>query len=422
MTIEESAYLDTSPQLPSVEDISERRFTVAELADFTREEIESWPIEVVVALEEKMVKRLNMLGHEFDTTENLQKKFQHPTTSVDQYRRQVINHIVLGALPELSKAAQRQVEHQQQQSVERHKALSRRRLEERYSGWSAAAVTVDQMNEVQSGHVEEMHETQHEQSEADRELYEYTKKTEPVVADWLLRLQTLGPDVTYGPAAERDDYRNGVDLYARIPVPQEDGATREILLGIDYTVAVRDSTLKEKLWRNFQRPNRGVMHATIGDPKLHYAAVQKDERVNAVILALEKTRVDDMTEDLNLVEAHDAKDELTVQKLLKEYASDPVLQYLLPSAFHEQIVTQLEELQKQLPVYQGDRTILLQAIADHQALQEYFDAILEQRKNLRDEAEELLKNQHMYRTLRVGDRRFHQNIISYPPTHDALTA
>jgi hypothetical protein len=129
-----------------------------------------------------------------------------------------------------------------------------------------------------------------------------------------------------------------------------------------------------------------------------------------------------MAEDLNLVEAHDARDEAVVKKLLAEYETDPVLQYLVPLSIREQITTQLESLHQQAPTYLGDRSILLQSIKDHEALQVYFDELLDQRKNLQAEAEEVMHDERMYRSLRVGDRRWHQQIIAYHPQADVVHA
>ncbi len=423
MSIEEASILEESKQVPTPEELNDRRFTIAELAQYSPEELEDWPIESLEVLEEKMVRRLNMVGHEFQTTAALQEKFRQPRQSDAQYRKQLLGHIVFGALPELARAVKRQTEQQQQHVVERHQELSRRRLQVRADEWKASATVKNEMNTTQSTQVEEMHRRQNTDSPAAYELYEYTKKTEPVVADWMSLLKTLGTGVEFSPSAERDDFRNGVDFYAYIPVKEDDGSERRIALGIDYTLTSDDDLLRKKLWRNFQQPSRQVLHATIGDPSHHRPAVAKEERFTPLILALDKSRVDSMTEDLNLIEAHDATDQSTVDKLLKEYETDPVLQYLLPLSLHEQLITQLEQLEKIGPSFEGDRQILTQAMLDHRALIQHFEYILDQRKNLRDEAEGMVSDPGMRRMSRVGDRNWHHAFIRYyPPSIGGMSA
>lgn len=359
-----------------------------------------------------MIKRLNMLGHEMVTTEAAVNRMRDQWSALtpDQQRQKILNHIRMGAAPLFAEAIRRRDAHLEQQATERRKELGARRLVERFDAWRAAGISTEVLNSVQQSQVDQMHERQNQGSEQAREMYDYTKYTEPVVADWLSRMETLGPGVMFSPSAERDDYRNGVDFYAHIPVLDTDGRERTVLLGIDYTLATREDVLQDKLRRNFHRPNRNVMHTTIGDPKAHRPPTNRDERFNGVVLALDKPYVDDLTEDLNLVEAHDASDDASVRQLLREYGRDPVLQYLVPLSLREQITTQLEELESQQATFDGDPRIIEQAVHDHRLLQEHFDEILDQRKNLRFEAEELLADHQTYRTFKVADRRWLEEI------------
>lgn len=420
MAVETASTIDHQPSI--LEQLQARRWSLSEFADVAHQDVESWSLEELRVLEEKIVRRLNTLGHEYQTTEALLSRHSSVSVSPERLRQQVLNHLRLSLFSEIEHAARHHQASEESRAAERRVELGRRRLNERYDEWMAASVSPEALNDVQAEQVEHMHRTQRAQTPEEQAMYEYTKKTEPVLADWFTRLSTLGPDVRFSPSAERDDYRNGVDFYAHIPVQQENGTTRTVILGIDYTIATRDQTLKEKMWRNFQRPNRAVMHSTIGEPRHQRPPVQREQRFDAAIVALDKHRVDDMTEDLNLVEAHDARDEAAVKKLLAEYETDPVLQYLVPLSIREQITTQLESLHQQAPTYLGDRSILLQAIKDHEALQVYFDELLDQRKNLQAEAEEVLHDERMYRSLRVGDRLWHQQIIAYPPQADAVHA
>jgi hypothetical protein len=205
-------------------------------------------------LEEKIVRRLNTLGHEYQTTEALLSRHSPVAATPERLRQQVLNHLRLSLFPEVGQAARRQQASEESRAAERRVELGRRRLNERYDEWMAAGVSSEALNDVQAEQVERMHRTQRAQTPEEQEMYEYTKKTEPVLADWFTRLSTLGPDVRFSPSAERDDYRNGVDFYAHIPVQQENGTTRTVVLGIDYTIATRDQTLKEKNVAQFSAP------------------------------------------------------------------------------------------------------------------------------------------------------------------------
>lgn len=413
MGIDNEADLTTEFAPPlSVEEIGEHRFTLDEYAALKPEMIETLPLDALLALEAKMIKRLNMLGHEMSPTAELVDRSQKRwgSMSPEQQHRQVFNHIRMGAMPLFAEAIQRREKVQQEQVAEHRHQLGRQRLTERADTWRAAGITAETLNPVQAHQIDNMHTRQKEGAVEGQELYEYTKVTEPVVADWLARMDTLGTQVTYSPSAERDDYRNGVDFYARIPIQDQQGVQREVLLGIDYTLATREDVLEDKLRRNFHRPNREVMHSTIGDPEHHHPAIRRHERFNAVVLALDHAYVDELTEDLNFIEAHDRVDDGNVRALLREYSVDPVMQYLIPLAVHEQLATQLQELEIQQASYTGDRRILEQSIQDHHALMEHFDKILQQRKTLRFDAEEMLQDRYRYRTFRVADRRWHHDI------------
>ncbi|MEK7537851.1 MAG: hypothetical protein AAB619_02680 [Patescibacteria group bacterium] len=388
-----------------------RRLTNDELLRYTKERLQTMTPEEVVDICHKLEKRLSFL--ELDVPP--------PTIDVnlspDEAKKQLIQRIDFFLRPRLTEYAdsRRDADQRQEQKHEHHlRELSGARTLERLAQWQAAAVTTEPRTETERAELERLHRQRGDEGLEKRDMYEFTKKSEPVIAAMLEVADSLGGGATYVPASEHEDLASGADIFATIAVNDGQGGTHGIKLGLDYTVTKKEEIQRDKLLKNFRRPTREVLHSTIGHPDLGQPGLQRGDRFIGVLLAVHKERVEQMFDDLNVMEVGQPFVPDKVRQLTNEYRRDPLLRYVIPWSIHEQLKTQLDLVRRRPRRWEGG--LYEKTAADLQLLIDHFGRLLEGRKKLRGEAEQIVNDFRLSDVYRVGNPGFHADVLrSLPP-------